>query len=155
VTFEMELVNLTGDAKFPCTTTLPGKQRLKVFTLTPTDPARGWSWTYTYYSTFGSTTVSHDDAYLYSLPYAPGKSYRVSQGFNGEYSHFGSDQFAIDWRMPAGTPVYAARGGVIVGVKNDSNVGGDDAKYDWDANYILIQHSDGTLGQYVHLQKGG
>ena len=43
----------------------------------------------------------------------------------------------------------------MVGVKNDSNVGGDDSKFDWDANYVLIQHSDGTLGQYVHLLKGG
>jgi murein DD-endopeptidase MepM/ murein hydrolase activator NlpD len=57
--------------------------------------------------------------------------------------------------MPLGTPIHAARGGTVVGVKSDSNVGGDDGKYDWDANYILIQHTDGTLGQYVHLLKGG
>jgi murein DD-endopeptidase MepM/ murein hydrolase activator NlpD len=43
----------------------------------------------------------------------------------------------------------------VVDVKSDSDVGGDDSKYDWDANYILIQHSDGTLAQYVHLMKGG
>jgi murein DD-endopeptidase MepM/ murein hydrolase activator NlpD len=155
VTFEMDLVNLGGNVPFPYTATLPGKKRVKLFTLSPLDAGRGWSWTYTYYSTFGSMAVEHDDSYIYSLPYAPGKAYRVSQGFNGEYSHFGADQFAIDWRMPAGSPVHAARGGLVVGVKNDSNIGGDDGKYDWDANYVLIQHSDGTLGQYVHLQKGG
>jgi murein DD-endopeptidase MepM/ murein hydrolase activator NlpD len=155
VTFEMDLVNLTADVTLPFTTTLPGKKRAKFFTLKPIESNRGWSWTYTYYSTFGSTTVKHDNSYIYLLPYAPGKAYRVSQGYNGEYSHFGADQFAIDWRMPSGTPVHAARGGVVVGVKNDSNIGGDDSKYDWDANYVLIQHSDGTLGQYVHLQKGG
>jgi murein DD-endopeptidase MepM/ murein hydrolase activator NlpD len=97
----------------------------------------------------------HDDSYVYSLPYAPGKGYRVSQGYNGVYSHFGADQYAIDWRMPMGTPVHAARGGTVVGVKNDSNIGGDDNKYDWDANYVLVEHADGTLGQYVHLMKGG
>jgi len=43
----------------------------------------------------------------------------------------------------------------VVGVKNDSNLGGDDSRYDWDANYVLIQHPDNTLGQYVHLMKGG
>ncbi len=155
VTFEMELSNLEADVKFPYTVTLAGKKRLKLFALTPQQPNRGWSWTYTYYSTFGSTNVEHDNSYVYTLPYVPGKSYRVSQGYNGEYSHFGADQFAIDWRMPVGTPICAARGGLVVGVKNDSNIGGDDPKYDWDANYILVQHSDGTLGQYVHLQKGG
>jgi murein DD-endopeptidase MepM/ murein hydrolase activator NlpD len=119
------------------------------------DTNRGWSWTYTYYSTFGSMTAQHDNSFIYSLPYSSGKSYRVSQGYNGEYSHFGADQFAIDWRMPIGTPVHAARGGTVVGIKNDSDVGGDSSKFDWDANYVLIQHADGTLGQYVHLLKGG
>jgi murein DD-endopeptidase MepM/ murein hydrolase activator NlpD len=155
VTFEMDLTNLTSNVGFPFTSTVPGRKRVKVFTLSPTEPTRGWSWTYTYYSTFGSTTAEHDDSYVYSLPYAAGKSFRVSQGYNGEYSHFGADQFALDWRMPLGTPVHAARGGTVVGVKNDSNIGGDDNKYDWDANYVLIQHADGTLGQYVHLLKGG
>jgi murein DD-endopeptidase MepM/ murein hydrolase activator NlpD len=155
VTFEMDLTNLGANVGFPYTTTLAGKKRTRLLTLTPTDPKRGWSWTYTYYSTFGSTTAQHDDSYIYLLPYGPGKSYRVSQGYNGEYSHFGSDQFAIDWRMPLGTPIHAARGGTVVGVKSDSNVGGDDSKYDWDANYVLIQHADATLGQYVHLLKGG
>ena len=155
VTLEMDLVNLDATVKFPCTMTLPGKKRAEILTLSPKDSTRGWSWTYTYYSTFGSTTAEHDDTCVYSLPYEGGKSYRISQGYNGEYSHFGADQFAIDWRMPLGTHVHAARDGVIVGIKNDSNIGGDAAKYDWDANYVLIQHADGTLGQYVHLQKGG
>jgi murein DD-endopeptidase MepM/ murein hydrolase activator NlpD len=155
VTFDMDLSNLHASVDFPFTTTLPGKNRIELFTLSPTDVARGWSWTYTYYSTFGSTSAKHDDSFVYALPYSSGKSYRVSQGYNGEYSHFGADQYAIDWRMPLGTAVHAARGGIVVGVKNDSNLGGDDSKYDWDANYVLIQHSDGTLGQYVHLLKGG
>jgi murein DD-endopeptidase MepM/ murein hydrolase activator NlpD len=155
VTLDMDLINLAADVALPCTTTLPGRKRLKLFSLAPLDSSRGWSWTYTYYSTFGSMTARHDNSYVYSLPYAAGRSYRVSQGYNGEYSHFGADQFAIDWRMPVGSPVHVARGGVVVGVKNDSNVGGDDSKYDWDANYVLIQHADGTLGQYVHLMKGG
>lgn len=155
VTFEMELVNLSSSVTFPYTTTLPGRKRVDLFTLAPVDASLGWSWTYTYYSTFGSTAVQHDDSYVYSLPYPSGKTYRVSQGFNGEYSHFGADQYAVDWRMPSGSPVHAARGGVVVGVKCDSNIGGDDSRFDWDANYVLIEHSDGTLGQYVHLLKSG
>ena len=57
--------------------------------------------------------------------------------------------------MPEGTPVHAARDGVVVGTKDDSNRGGSSKKYEWDANFVLIRHSDGTLGHYVHLQKGG
>ncbi len=153
VSIEMLLTNLISDVALPDTITLTGQQKRAWFTMTPIDATRGWSWTYTYFSTFGSTTAKHDD-HVYSLPYGPGRSYRVSQGNNGHYSHFGADQFATDWRMPLGTPVHAARGGTVVGIKTDSDKGGDDPKYDWDANYVLIKHSDGTLGQYVHLMKG-
>ena len=57
--------------------------------------------------------------------------------------------------MDIGTHVHAARGGVVVGSRDDSSIGGPDKKYEWDANYVLIKHDDGTYGHYVHLQKGG
>ena len=57
--------------------------------------------------------------------------------------------------MPEGTPVLAAREGVVVGIKGNSDLGGSDKKFEWDANYILIRHGDGSLGHYVHLQRGG
>ncbi len=57
--------------------------------------------------------------------------------------------------MPEGTPVHAARGGLIVKAKDHSNFGGPDRKYDRYNNFILIRHEDGTLGHYCHLQKEG
>jgi murein DD-endopeptidase MepM/ murein hydrolase activator NlpD len=51
--------------------------------------------------------------------------------------------------------VLAARRGVVVRVKDDSNSGGSSMKYDPCNNYVLIRHDDGTLGHYCHLQKGG
>jgi murein DD-endopeptidase MepM/ murein hydrolase activator NlpD len=79
----------------------------------------------------------------------------VTQGYNGSFSHKGANQYAIDWQMPEGTPVYAARGGVVVKIKDDSSIGGSSVKYDPYNNYVLIRHDDGTLGHYCHLQKGG
>lgn len=155
VTFDMDLTNLEGNVEFPHTTTVGGGQKTEVFQLSPIDADSGWDWQYTYYANFGNMDAVHDDAYVYSLPYAHGKSFRVSQGFNGEYSHHGPNQYAIDWRMPVGTPIHAARAGVVVALKRDSNRGGADAKYDSEANYILIRHDDGTLGHYVHLMKDG
>jgi murein DD-endopeptidase MepM/ murein hydrolase activator NlpD len=155
VTFEMELLNLKGSSDFPCTITLPGKQKTKVFSLSPVDGDKRWNWGYTYYSTLGTMSAVHDDSYVYGLPFAPGASFKVTQGYHGKYSHFGANEHAIDWKMPVGTSVYAARGGVVVGAKDDSDVGGGDDRFDGDANYILIKHADGTLGHYVHLSKGG
>ena len=55
--------------------------------------------------------------------------------------------------MPEGTPVRAARGGLVVKIKDDSDKGGGSVKYDSYNNYVIIRHEDGTLGHYCHLQK--
>jgi murein DD-endopeptidase MepM/ murein hydrolase activator NlpD len=155
VTIEMDLKNLEPSAPVPYTVTVPPREKLQAFTLTAVDPKQDSSWSYTYYATWGSLSVQHDDTHMYQLPYPSGLSFPVSQGFHGKYSHTAGDCYSIDFKMPEGSPINAARDGTIVGIKDDSNVGGSDKKYEWDANYILIQHSDGTLGHYVHLQKAG
>ncbi|MGV3774427.1 MAG: M23 family metallopeptidase [Verrucomicrobiales bacterium] len=155
VTIELDVQNLTSSEPLPYTATLEPKIKKKVFSLKPTESDKDSSWSYTYYATWGSLNVSHDDSYIYGLPYSAGKTFPVSQGFHGKYSHTAGDCFSIDFKMPVGTPVHAARGGIVVGVKDDSDKGGGDKKYEWDANYVLIQHTDGTLGHYVHLQKNG
>jgi murein DD-endopeptidase MepM/ murein hydrolase activator NlpD len=155
ITIEMEIKNLTCSGELPFTATIPPKEKISVFTLRQTDAGKDSSWSYTYYATWGSLTATHDDSAAYILPFAPGQSYPVSQGFHGKYSHTGGDCYSIDFKMPEGTPIHAARGGVVVGVKSDSNVGGPDKKFEWDANFILIKHDDGTFGHYVHLKKDG
>jgi murein DD-endopeptidase MepM/ murein hydrolase activator NlpD len=57
--------------------------------------------------------------------------------------------------MPVGTPVVAAREGLVVKSKDDSDEGGPDRKFQQAANSILIQHDDGTIGIYAHLKKDG
>jgi len=155
VTLEFESENLTSAVALPVTRTLSGRERVELVSLSPVKPEKPWKWAYTYYATFGSLNAVHDDSFVYSLPYAAGESFRVSQGFRGKYSHFGPNEFAVDWKMPLGTPVHAARDGVVVGVKDDSDAGGPDNLFDADANYVLIRHSDSTLGHYVHLLKDG
>jgi murein DD-endopeptidase MepM/ murein hydrolase activator NlpD len=155
VTLEIELKNLTASETLPYTATLSPRTKTTVFSVTPTNPSEDSSWSYTYYATWGNLTAEHDDKYIYHLPYPAGQTYPVSQGFHGKYSHTGGDCYSIDFKMPEGTPVHAAREGVVVGVKDDSDTGGSSKKYEWDANYILIRHSDGTLGHYVHLKKNG
>lgn len=155
ITLEVNCENLASSVPLPCTETYAGKTRTKVFTLAAKDKDKPWRWNYTYYATYGSIHSVHNDQYTYALPYASGQSFRVSQGYDGEFSHFGANQYAIDWKMPQGTPVHAARGGIVVGAKDDSNMGGPENQFDTKANFILIQHSDGTLGHYVHLKQGG
>lgn len=155
VTIEMELKNLESSVPVPYTATIPPRATVTAISLKAIDSKEDSSWSYTYYATWGSLHVKHDDSYLYYLPYPTGESFPVSQGFHGKYSHTGGDCYSIDFKMPEGSPVHAAREGVVAGIKDDSTVGGSSKKYEWDANYVLIRHPDGTLGHYVHLEKGG
>jgi murein DD-endopeptidase MepM/ murein hydrolase activator NlpD len=154
MTFEMDLVNLKASADFPCTVTLPPRQTTETFKVWPNEPGAKWEFSYTNYYKLGSQNAKHDDSYVYQLPYAPGCAFRVTQAYGGSFSHTGSNKYAIDWKMPEGTPVYAARGGTVVKVKDNSNTGGANIKYDPYNNYVLIRHEDATLGHYCHLQKG-
>lgn len=154
-TFEVQMVNLKGTTNFPFSSTYPANQVTEAFTLSPVNPGDQWNYSYTSHYTVGSTLATHDNAYIYRLPFAPGSTHKVTQGYNGHYSHHGSDQYAIDFKMPVGTPIHAARGGIVAKVKDDSNKGGADRKYENHANYVLIRHDDGTLGNYAHLAKGG
>lgn len=154
MTFDMALVNLKGDVQFPYTVTLPARQTTEAFTLEPVNPSAKWSYDYTNYYKLGSNRAEPDGT-VYELPYAPGSRFKVTQGYNGKFSHVGSNQYAIDWQMPEGTMVYAARGGVVVRVKDDSDKGGGSMAFDRFNNYVLIRHADGTMGHYCHLHKGG
>jgi len=97
----------------------------------------------------------HDDHHLYSLPYASEKSYRVIQGFGSRFSHTGLEEFAIDIDMPVGTPVHAARSGVVADVEESHARGCWEDGCGRYANFIVILHSDGTTGEYYHLRKDG
>ena len=103
---------------------------------------------------FYSTSVTKNiDNYVYELPFQKGSMYRVVQGYGGLFSH--SYIAAIDFEMPIGTAVCAAREGVIFSYKDDSDEGGVFSKYKNKANYIIIKHNDGSFGCYWHLQKNG
>jgi murein DD-endopeptidase MepM/ murein hydrolase activator NlpD len=154
VTFDFRIANLVASVDFPHTATFrPGKTL--AFTLSALQPEASWRYSFTNYIKLGSSEAVHDDSVLYQLPYGPGGSFTVSQGYNGAFSHQGANQYAIDWKMPEGTPVCAARGGRVVRVKADSDTGGGSIEYDACNNFVLIRHEDGTLGHYCHLQHDG
>ncbi len=155
MTFDMSLTHLKGSVAFPYTATFAPRQKTEAFVLTPDAPEAKWEYAYTNYFKLGSCLAQHDDSYVYQLPYDPGARFPVTQGYNGAYSHKGSNQYAIDWKMPEGTIVRAARGGVVVKVKDDSTRGGGSMKFDKFNNYVLIRHDDGTLGHYCHLRHNG
>ena len=105
--------------------------------------------------TIGDKDALHDDERLYILPYESGKSYRVLQGYGSRFSHVGLEQYAVDFNMSVGTPVHAARAGVVARIEESSDTGCWEEGCDAYANYIVILHDDGTTGEYYHLQQNG
>jgi murein DD-endopeptidase MepM/ murein hydrolase activator NlpD len=99
-----------------------------------------------------SVTI-YEDSYIYNLPYAVNYNPKVVQGYGGLFTH--RYRAAIDFNMPVGTPIYAAREGTIYSYKESSNTGGILPSYNNKANYIIIQHGDGSFGCYWHLKHNG
>jgi hypothetical protein len=88
----------------------------------------------------------------YHLPFAAGQSYPVTQTWHGAFSHQGLADYAYDFGLPSGTPVLAAAPGVVAFAVDGFTACGD-ASLRQAANYITIDHADGTATLYAHLSK--
>jgi murein DD-endopeptidase MepM/ murein hydrolase activator NlpD len=137
------------------TRTLAPQESSRIMTLSRADERFEGAYHYFFEWTVGDKDAVHDDDHLYALPYASGKSFRVLQGYGSRFSHTGLEAYAVDFAMPEGTPVHAARGGVVARVEESHSIGCWDDGCGRYANFIVILHSDGTTGEYYHLQKDG
>lgn len=120
------------------------------------DPTERYRRQLTFQARFGDPRA-RPRRYVYALPYPPGLTFDVLQGFHGAFSHRGSNEFAVDFNCPVATPVTAARPGVVVATNARAQGSGTSPEYldDRRANFVLVQHSDGTLGEYMHLSPSG
>jgi murein DD-endopeptidase MepM/ murein hydrolase activator NlpD len=118
---------------------------------------KAWAYRWHSHTAVGRIGGQPDPAAVYRLPFAPGHEHRVIQGYGGTFSHrVGTpSEYSIDWAMPVGTPVLAARAGRVVALRDDSDEGGltEDARKK--ANLIVVEHADGTLADYGHLKFHG
>jgi len=149
------LNNLEPSAKLPLFIEIPGRSKKKVLQLKRISQNAGVDYRSSYGWVRGSAFAIHQDDYLYSLPFAKGANVYVSQGYHGETSHKGLSAYAVDFPVPVGTPVYAAREGIVVGAEGSNNLGAPSPEYRKYANYVIIEHNDGTMGNYYHLKQGG
>ena len=97
--------------------------------------------------------IEDDTSYVYQLPYEQKRSHLLVQGYFGIFSH--KERAALDFKMKRGTPIVAARDGIVIRVKEDGSRGGIGKKYRNQGNSIVIQHSDNSRSGYWHLQKDG
>jgi len=86
----------------------------------------------------------------YLLPWAGGEIHEVTQGEETGMTHNGHAAYAFDFDLHYET-VVAARSGRVAMVRQDSNTGGCSEAYANAANYVVIDHGDGTSALYLHL----
>jgi len=150
---DMDLQNMQSDVELPLTDSFTGESRQKVMTLKVTEPGTRWAFQFNLKWILGNFKAKHRQGYIYQLPYSEDAEFMVGQGFQGEATHQG--KYAIDWDMPVGTLVRAARGGIVMEVAENFRAGRPDPALKTKANYVKIKHEDGTIGNYVHLDHNG
>ena len=102
---------------------------------------------------FKAGKVKPDSSYIYYLPFAKGSRFFLIQAYNSKMSH--TKELSLDFKMKQGSKICAARDGVVINTKEDSDLGGLNDAYLNEGNHIIIRHSDGSSAMYWHLQKDG
>jgi len=99
------------------------------------------------------SVFSEQNSADYILPFQKGASFKVEVS-TGHYrkSNGGVGLYAVDFNMPIGTTIVAARAGKVVAVRDEFE--------DWNGkdlaeNYVFIEHQDGTIARYFHLTHNG
>jgi murein DD-endopeptidase MepM/ murein hydrolase activator NlpD len=88
----------------------------------------------------------------YRLPWLAGGSHTVAQAPGEEPTHQSLKAWDFDLRYEL---VLAARGGRVSMVRADQRMGGCDSAFSGRANYVLIDHGDGTSALYLHIDYRG
>jgi hypothetical protein len=105
----------------------------------------------------GGNTFNDPDTF-YKIPFSG--AYTVSHGNNGAFTHYGASRYAWDFPKPAFTTLLAARGGIVIDLRESSSqswynsiasdcVGCTGAAQ---GNFVKVRHRDGTVSRYFHFR---
>ncbi len=154
ITVQARFQNMQPSRAVPFTVELPPGATALLCTFAPVERKQPSRTTYRWSSQIGSLQAP-DESAVYLLPYPEGVTHEVTQAHCGAVSHTGRLRYAVDWSMPEGSPVCAARAGRVVRVVAGFDRGGRAREMQEFSNLLMIQHADGTLGEYLHLQQNG
>jgi len=132
--------------------------RTRLLTLRPAteNVSIGFSYRYTYKK--GNNRLKADTNFVYLFPLAQGKVVRVNRmvsldnvlGKGGEKRVTGLGFFTT-----AGDTIFAARGGLVTEVNDNSASTSENTSYNSNENYLEVFHKDGTFARYKLFQDKG
>jgi len=146
-----ELSGMASDVALPLRQVVPANQRVLLARLTPVAGAGRHALQLN--ATPGEPQRVARDV-VYSLPVDETR-FELGQGFHGGFSHQDvANRYAVDLIVAEGTPVLAARDGVVMQATSGFSEGGADPSLADRANQVRVLHEDGSMGLYAHLQEG-
>ncbi|GAB4426697.1 MAG: hypothetical protein OHK0011_08340 [Turneriella sp.] len=157
----VQLVNLRSEHGKRFVLRIEANSTQTLNTLTIINPAKASNFNYKADFRFTeNVTASPDREFVYELPLAAGVESEIIQGYRGKFSHSDAEnQHALDFALPRGTAIHAARAGMVLASRSDYTSGGIDARLlnsiDSAGNFVMMLHEDGTVAHYAHLQCGG
>lgn len=148
-------VNATAadGASFENNAVLNPRSETELLSISPQSPGERMSFEIAFQHIPGRPGAAHAPRRPYRLPFALASSWLVSQAFPSTMTHGDpSSAHAIDFVMPIGTGVYAARSGTVIQIADENYSAGLDPDTDLArANIVRVLHDDGTMSLYAHL----
>lgn len=144
--------NIGAEPPLPLRVVLPADSERSIATLRVLDNSEVANYALEFGAVPGDPAAQPDGT-IYQLPLDTSQ-WRIDQGFGGRFSHTDpQSRYAIDLAADEGTPVLAAREGVVMQVEDDfEGAGLDLEKFASRANHVRVLHADGTMAVYAHLQ---
>jgi murein DD-endopeptidase MepM/ murein hydrolase activator NlpD len=146
--------NLTPRTPLPFRAVIAAGEERTIGNLDVVDPGRGTRYEVRWDAALGDALARHAAETRYRMPFGGREPRVLSQGEGGAASHRGRARHSFDFAMPWGTPVLAAREGVVVRVVDAHATGGLRKRLFDQANQVELLHDDGTLATYAHLRQG-
>ena len=151
-----EAANVVSDPTLPSVLVVPQRSHRSVL-IGALDAARAWQYRIETQVVPGSPDAHADRTHRYRVPFRADEPIRIGQGFGGRFSHAATQSlYAVDFSLPVGTAVLAARAGTVMDLERWFHRAGEDLKRDGPrANYVRILHDDGSMAVYAHLEYNG
>lgn len=148
--------NTVAAPALPARATIPAGGSTVVAVFSTADPARAVDFDLILDSVPGHPGAQPRDV-LYLRPLLRDQPAAIDQGFDGSFSHDDEEnRYAIDFAIPVGTAVLAARDGIVMQAEDHhTGIGQNRHAYANRANFIRVLHDDGSMALYAHLQAGG
>jgi len=150
----LDASNVRSDPPLPARFVLAPDAEQSLVRFSPERADAGFRYRLSYRVIPGRPTQTLPEDLDFYPPIAMDEIFPISQGLDDSSTHSDSaNRYAVDIAMPIGTPVLAARGGVVMDVEDNFRGGGQhDERFLPRANQVRILHDDGSMALYAHLQ---